>query len=210
MTQDTLSSCEAGSAPLLSNTYVESFIASLRTSAYAACKLRDKYLIVLHFVKWVQTLQIPTTEVNESYITKHLELNRQVSKERLAFKRTLLKSFVQYLSNEGVVPEPQEPGEEPPAKRLEQDYAEYLRDERGLSFRSLLVYTPLVRAFLADRVAKAGVISPGDLNAVVVRTFLLEWSQDHSATPGGTGAPDHRCLSESRPAPPPRGSASAG
>ncbi|MCP4287451.1 MAG: hypothetical protein GY792_23940, partial [Gammaproteobacteria bacterium] len=106
MTQDILSSCEAGSAPALSNTHVESFIASLRASGYAVCKLRDKYLIVLHFVKWTRTLHIPTTEVNESYITKHLELNGQVSKERLAFKRTLLKGFVQYLRNEGLVPEP--------------------------------------------------------------------------------------------------------
>ncbi len=97
MTQDILSSCEAGSAPALSNTHVESFIASLRASGYAACKLRDKYRIVLHFVKWTQTLQIPTTEVNESCIAKHLQLNEQVSKSRLAFKRRLLKGFVRYL-----------------------------------------------------------------------------------------------------------------
>lgn len=181
MTQDILCSCAAGSAPTLSNACVESFIASLRTSGYAECKLRDKYLIVLHFEKWTQTLQIPTTEVNESCITKHLELNGQVSKERLVFKRALLRGFLRYLRNEAVVPELQEPHEDTPAKRLEQDYAEYLRDERGLSFRSLLVYTPLVRAFLADRVAKAGEISSSDFNAAVVRTFLLEWSQDRSS-----------------------------
>lgn len=181
MTQDILPSCTAGPPPGLSNTHVESFIASLRASGYAACKLRDKCLITLHFVEWTQTLQTPTTEINESCVTKYLELDGPLSKERLAFKRALLRGFLRYLRNEAVVPEPQEPHEDTPAERLEQDYAEYLRDERGLSFRSLLVYTPLVRAFLADRVAKAGEISSGDLDAAVVRTFLLEWSQNRSS-----------------------------
>lgn len=180
MTQDILPSCAVGSPPALSNTYSESFIASLRASGYAERKLRDKYLIALHFVKWTQTMQIPTTEVNESCVIKYLDLNGQLSKERLAFKRALLRDFLRYLRNTADVPEPQEPFEDTPAKRLEQDYVEYLRDERGLSVRSLLVYAPLVRAFLGDRVAKEGEISPGDLNAAVVRTFLLEWSQDRS------------------------------
>ncbi|MCP4303498.1 MAG: tyrosine-type recombinase/integrase [bacterium] len=154
---------------------------SLRASGYAACKFRDKCRIALHFVKWTQTTQIPSTEVNESYLTKYLELGGQLSKERLAFKRALLRGFLRYLRNEGAVPEPQEPDEDTPARRLEQDYAEYLRDERGLSLRSLLVYVPHVRTFLADRVAKSGEVSSGDLDAAIVRTFLLERSRECSS-----------------------------
>lgn len=181
MTQNILLCCTADPPPGLSNTHVESFIASLRASGYAECKLRDKCLIALHFVEWTQALQIPTTEVNESCVTKYLDLGGSLSKERLAFKRALLRGFLRYLRNEAVVPRPHELHEDTPAKRLEQDYAEYLLDERGLSFRSLLVYVPLVRAFIKDHVAQSGEISSSDLNAAVVRTFLLEWSQDRSS-----------------------------
>jgi integrase/recombinase XerD len=173
-------SLEDGPPPTLNNGHAETFIASLRASGYADCKLRDKWRITLHFVNWTQTKQISATKVSESDVIEHLQSTGQPSKERLAFKRALLRGFLQHLRNEGVVPEPQRPNVDTPAKQLEQDYAAYLRDERGLSFRSLLVYVPLVRLFLADRETKSSEIGLEDLTATAVRTFLLDWSRDRS------------------------------
>jgi integrase/recombinase XerD len=182
MTQNILPSAVAGSASGLSETHVQLFMADLRASGYAACKFRDKRRIILQFVSWTQTMQIPTTEVNEICVTKYLESAGGPSKERLAFKRALLRGFLRHLRKKRVVPNPQEvPSEDTPAKQLEQEYADYLRDERGLSFRSLLVYMPLVRSFLADCVSKGGGVSPGDLSAEVVRAFMLYRIRDRSS-----------------------------
>lgn len=180
MTQDLHPSCAVGSPSALNNDHVETFITCLRVSGYATCKLGDKCRISLHFVNWTHTMQITASEVSETRVSEYLQSIRQASKERLAFKRALLRRFLRHLRKEGVVPESQKPVQDTPAERLEQEYADYLRDERGLSFRSLLVYVPLVRAFLVDRAAKADRISSGDLNAAVVRTFLLDWSRDRS------------------------------
>ncbi len=182
MTQDILPTAVVGSASGLRKIHVQSFMADLKASGYAACKFRDKRRIILHFVGWTQTTQIPTTEVNEFYVTEYLKSAGGPSKARLAFKRALLLGFLRHLRKKGVVPNPQEvPTENTPAKQLEQEYADYLRDERGLSFRSMLVYMPLVRSFLTDCVSKDGGVPPSDLSAEIIRAFMLHWIRDRSS-----------------------------
>ena len=144
MTQDDYFSCAADSSPTLGDAHVESFLARLKELGYAACKFRDKRRITEHFVAWTQTLRVPATDVTESHVIAYLELSNHLSKERLASKRALLLAFLRHLRKKGVASSPKDPKEITPAKRIEQDYADYLQDERGLSFRSLLVYLPLI------------------------------------------------------------------
>lgn len=56
---------------------------------------------------------------------------------------------------------------------FERRYVEYLDKERGLSERSIAVYRPFIRNFLADRVAKTGSAAPKDMDAPVIRDFIL-------------------------------------
>lgn len=173
MTQDVNFCSAVGPVAALNSTHVESFLARQRALGYAACKFRDKWLITQYFVTWTQTMEIPATAMTEAHVIAYLELHSQPSKERLAFKRALLLAFLRHLRDEGVAPNMEEPVEETLAKRLEQEYADYLRDERGLSLRSLLVYLPHVRAFLTDYMAETRDHSLNDLDAGMVRTFLL-------------------------------------
>lgn len=178
MIKDVISSCTVDSPQMLSGDNIESFLARLRALGYAACKFRDKCRIVEHFVTWTQTMGVPATKVAESHVIEYLELRKQPSKERLVFKRTLLFAFLRHLRKEGVASNPKKTKEMTPAQRIEQDYADYLRDERGLSFRSLLVYLPHARAFLADYMAESQGFSLNELNAEMIRTFLLSQLDD--------------------------------
>lgn len=180
MIQNFIPSCAVDSLPALSDTHVESFLNQLKESGYAACKLRDKYRIAKHFVTWTHTRGVPAREVTKSHVVEYLVLFEQLSKERLAFKRALLLAFLKHLRKEGVAFCPKEPKETTPAKRIEQDYADYLRDERGLSFRSLLVYLPPVRTFLAAYRAESRGVFLCDLNADKVRAFLLGQLDDRA------------------------------
>jgi site-specific recombinase XerD len=165
----------------LNTAHVESFIVSLKASGYALCKLRDKCRITHEFVAWTSEMQIPAREVDESRVTQFLEPQEgRGSKERLAFKHVLLRAFLQYLRSAGVVSDREKSIEETPARRLEREYADYLRDERGLSFRSLLVYLPHVRALLATQVDDAGNVSPESLSAQSVRRFVMDRSRERS------------------------------
>jgi site-specific recombinase XerD len=181
MTEDIIISYEADSSLMLSDAHVESFLTEHEELGYAACKLRDKYRIARHFVAWTQVQKLSATAVAESHVMEHLESFKQVSKERLAFKRALLFAFLEHLRKKSIVAWPREPRETTPAKRIEQDYANYLRDERGLSFRSLLVYLPHVRTFLDDYMTGTRDISLEQLNAEIVRAFLLSRLDDHGS-----------------------------
>lgn len=52
-------------------------------------------------------------------------------------------------------------------------YVNYLRKDRGLAENSILVYTPYVRALLADQVAKTGSVSVQAFHATTIQNFLL-------------------------------------
>jgi len=180
MTEETIFSCAADSALKLSDAHVESFLAEHEARGYAACKFRDKCRIVRHFVAWTQAQEVATTNVAEFHVMEYLKSSKQPSKERLAFKRALLLIFLRHLREKGVASCPKEREETTPAKRMEQDYADYLRNERGLSFRSVLVYLPPVRAFLADYMAESSGVSLCNFNAEMIRTFVLNQLDNHS------------------------------
>jgi integrase/recombinase XerD len=53
-------------------------------------------------------------------------------------------------------------------------YVNYLRNDRGLTKNSVLVYEPFIRGLLADQVANTGSVSVDSFDATLIRAFLLE------------------------------------
>ena len=53
-------------------------------------------------------------------------------------------------------------------------YVNYLRNDRGLTKNSVLVYAPFIRCLLVDQVAKTGSVSVDAFDATSIRIFLLE------------------------------------
>jgi site-specific recombinase XerD len=180
MTQNVIPCSTVGPPSALNTTHVELFLARQRALGYAACKLRDKCRIIQHFVDWAQMMELSATEIVEVHVIEYLEAFEHLSQERLRFKRALLLAFLRHLRHVGVIPNPEESVEQSPAIQFEQDYADYLRDERGLSFRSLLVYLPPVRTFLADFAAESRGDFLCDLNAEMIRAFLLGQLDDRA------------------------------
>lgn len=173
MTEESCKFAESGSAVGLDLVHVESFITALVAAGYAACKIADKRRIARKFVIWTQSRGILPDEVGDHHLVQYLETTRPTSKARSAFKRSVLRALLGHLRREGVVAEAAAVRDDSPAGRLEREYSDYLRDERGLVFRSLLVYVPRVRAFLVDRVAEVDSPRPEDIDAQAVRIFLL-------------------------------------
>lgn len=178
MFEDTLSAAQHGPTPGLLDTHVESFVHDLRARGYAERQLRDRRQVATSFVQWTRARPGAAVDLTEAHVVEFLACTPKRSKGRHAFKRAVLRLFLRHLRHEDVVPNPPAPID-PPEGRLERGYAAYLRDERGLSENSLLVYLPFVRQFLAGRTAASA--SPEDLDAQAVRVFLLDRVRDHSS-----------------------------
>jgi integrase/recombinase XerD len=68
------------------------------------------------------------------------------------------------------IPHPQSEDVEPIVSR----YVNYLRNDRGLTKNSVLVYEPFIRGLLVDQVAKTGSVTVDAFDATLIRSFLLE------------------------------------
>lgn len=180
MTQDIIPCIAEGPPSALNNTHVESFSDRQKEMGYAACKFRDKRQIVRQFVCWTQMMKIPASKVAETHVVEYLESSKHLSSERFRFKRALLSAFLRHLHQTGVIANSEETVKQSPAGQIERDYTDYLRGERGLSFRSLLIYLPPVRTFLAEVEAESGGDFLCDFNAEMIRAFLLGQLDDRA------------------------------
>ena len=101
-------------------------------------------------------------------------------KARVKFELAALRPFLEYLRAEAAVPIPPRI-DASPADDLNRRYVNYLRNERGLTENSVRVYSPLIRDFLTEQVARTGYASPGALDAMTVRDFLLDRVRNRSS-----------------------------
>jgi integrase/recombinase XerD len=67
------------------------------------------------------------------------------------------------------------------ADALLQSYKDYLREDRGLTENSLLVYVPFIRDFLAAQTTQTGSVCPKSFGALIIRNFILEHTLDRSS-----------------------------
>lgn len=153
--------------------YLESFVRKLHTAGYALRTIRKKRCVVVSFFRWLRQEQVSVVDVNESHEVAFLERTPGISKDRLALERAAVRGFLQHLcaivgavdTSDGVMSE---------ANAFEESYEDYLRNERGLSERSVQVYRPFVKAFLGALLEATGSVAPTAVGAQLIRGFLLK------------------------------------
>lgn len=184
MTKDARASVGGGARVGLDAVHAESFIEALVAVGYAACKLRDKRRIVLKFVEWTRGRRVRVEVLDDSHVERFLASHGSPSAARSAFRRRVLRAFLRHLREVHVVAQPVVRREDKPAERLVREYSEYLRDQRGLADRSLLVYVPRVRAFVGDCEARFGKPFPTEVDAEAIHAFLLDRIRNRSREEG--------------------------
>ncbi len=165
----------------LLDTHVESFLLSLHAMGYAERTLRKKRSVAESFARWTRSEQVSLEHLNESHISGFLERFPQMRTVRSAFELTTLKPLLEYLRAEAGVPILLPQIEVSPVENLKRDYMDYLRKERGLTENSVRVYSPLIHDFLTDQMVRKGSVTPGALDALTIRDFLLARIPNRSA-----------------------------
>jgi len=165
-----------GSSPGL-DPHVESFVSGLRAAGYAEKTLWDKRRVFGAFTEWMRREQVPIIDANEAHVAAFL---RRLKRHR-AVERRALRGFLDHLRKKVGVAAPSPSTAHSPADVLAGRYVDYLRNDRGLTERSIQVYLPFVRDYLAARVTTAGSASPAALDAQGVRQFLLDRIRDRSS-----------------------------
>ncbi|MFT5433675.1 MAG: integrase/recombinase XerD [Myxococcota bacterium] len=165
--------------PLGLGPHLESFVNGLRVAGYASRTVRSKRCAAARFLKWLQEEQISVFDADKSHVAAFIERGPRRSKHRYALERAAARGLVEHVRDGGAAPRSLADLTSA-STALEKDYADYLRNERGLSAGSVRTYLPVVTDFVGAWAAAFGSDSPVTPDAQVVRDFLLDRISDWS------------------------------
>lgn len=128
--------------------HIDCFAEHLLAQGYVVCTIVDKLRTVAKFSCWLQRHQLGVDELDEQQIGAFLRDLHQREHRIYHGDPATLQSLLEHLQHRGVLTVPAPILDQSELARLTQDYAHYLRDERGLAAATLCNYLPVVRSFL--------------------------------------------------------------
>jgi integrase/recombinase XerD len=153
---------------------IRSFVAWLHKVGYSQSRAVAMQRVAAAFVHWLQTKPSSIAEADEGHVAAFLKRSAGRSKKPRVSEGVALQRFLEH--RRAQVPLSTRPSMTKTSvdAAIEQRYVDYLRQERGLTERSVQVYLPYIRRFLTTRAAATGAtLVPSTLNAGEVREFLL-------------------------------------
>jgi len=158
--------------------HLAAFLELLAAAGYAEKTRHDKRRSIALFIRWVRKRQLAAADFDETWVTSFLEDPSCRGCKHGDSHGFALHQFLDHVRGIGATPPPRslEPSA---ADVLLGRYLDYLRDRKGLSDRSLQVYSPFVRTFLA-RVIASGSGRLDVLDSSTVRTYLLDHARSRS------------------------------
>jgi integrase/recombinase XerD len=161
--------------------HVDSFLADLKKAGYPANTLSTKRAALRKFLRWRRRRKNASTEPAESEVKDFMANVCQITAAHRSLASTALFGFLEHLRRQGAIRTPCSAIPDTAKSRLEQDYADFLRNEKGLAELSLRVYLPVAGDLLEYLQAKNGVTALRRLDATIVRRFLFAGARDRSS-----------------------------
>jgi len=172
---------EGGTPGSLLDDHIEPFLKHLRAAGYAERTLRKKRTVAKAFARWARRKQIAGDDLNDGHIAAFASRSPLNRKAHVKFALAVMRLLFEYLRGYAGLQRPARQNDVSAADALLQNYKGYLREDRGLTENSLLVYVPFIRDFLAAQTAQTGGVSPKSFGALIIRNFILEHTRDRSS-----------------------------
>jgi site-specific recombinase XerD len=133
--------------PLTFDAAVEEFADWLGKLGYATATLREKVRFARALANWMKARGLSVADLDERCVGAALKHRGASSGNR----RRALLHFLEFLRDRRVVAALEMPDDRSPAAQLEERYARYLRDDRGLVEATVVNYRGFACRFLAER-----------------------------------------------------------
>jgi hypothetical protein len=164
--------------------HVAPFTAGLGAAGYAANTICTKRAALRRFSAWRRRLRPSESEPDESEAAEFVRSSAQLGPKRHCLASTALSAFLEHVRSRKAIKACAPKVPVTASSLLERRYADFLRDEKGLTERSLQVCLPLVPELLLYLVKQYGTASVRRLNASILRAFLFERARDRSSECG--------------------------
>jgi site-specific recombinase XerD len=153
---------------------VERFVKQLRAEGYPESSVQRRRGLLLAFLRWASRHAIPVDELQEPHALAFVGRSTRRAKDRVHVERSAARHFVRFLRGDAGKPGGWLKLSTGPASVTEQRYVDHLRRERGLSERSISVYSLHVRAFVAWLAARGRPPPLSGVKVADIHEFLLE------------------------------------
>lgn len=170
---------EEGVSPGLRQHHIDAFLEHLRQAGYSEVTLGKKRRVLNAFSRWMRSKTVALEGLDESHIAAFANSQPGAQASYVRFKRSVLRLYLAYLRAETLV-RVLLPNVEPEVDRINRQYVEYLRQDRGLAENSVQVYAPFIRDFLDSQVAGDGRVSSHAFDATTLRNYLLNRGKGRS------------------------------
>ena len=152
--------------------HVERFAQTLFDQGYAATTAKRKLILISELSHWLQRRHQAVEDVSEFRIERFIR-SRNGKKRLHRGDPPTLRQFLSFLRKAGVIPTLAPEIEDSPVQRIENSFALYLSQERGLSQNTLDDYLPVARRVLTERFSDGKVLlsklSPQDISGFILR-----------------------------------------
>lgn len=163
----------------LLNNQIEPFLQELRDTGYAERTVCRQRTVARTFARWAEGKGIPTRDLNGGHIDAFVGRSPRRGKSHVKFELAVMRLFFRYLRTTTGLQCPHRQAPVSFTTNLLQQYENHLRKDRGLAENSLRVYLPLIRIFLASKLADSGF--PQSLKALDIRDFVVAQTRNRSA-----------------------------
>ena len=157
---------------------LDSFAAHLAENGYAVATVRSQLTLLGHFSQWLTRRRFGLHDLNDELIGIFVKERTRRGRLHRGHAATL-RGFLSHLRARGVVVTPAPVVDDSPLGRLQRQYKQYLRTERGLAPVTVTQYGGVLRWFLTERFGDG----PLDLRALdvsTITTFVIRHAQTMS------------------------------
>jgi len=160
--------------------HIDIFVSVLYGRGYTKLTVKQKIPIISELSQWLHKQHLGIEGLNEFWINKFIR-HREKRNRLGRGNRSTLKQFKNFLREEGILPASVPEIEDSPLQRIENTFALYLEQERGLSQDTLDNYLPIVRRFLMERFHNRKIFLD-KLRSQDISGFILHYA--HTMSPG--------------------------
>ena len=161
--------------------HLDAFAKVLSGQGYAKSTTKRKIQAVSKLSQWLQKRHLVIEDLNESCINKFIRYRKKRNRLRRGDQLTF-KQFIYFLRDKSVLSALTPEIKDSEIQRIENSFARYLQQERGLSQSALNNYLPAVRRLLTDRFSDRKNIF-NELRPRNISSFIIRYAHTR----------DHRC-----------------
>lgn len=144
----------------------------LRAAGYSEHSVDKRQWAASSFLRWLGANGLPLVQADERSVVAFVDRPGKRPEDRHVLERGATRLFLRHVTEILGAEAGQRVLPFTPAQILEGSYTAYLRSERGLTQRSVEVYLPYARQFMAAHADKEGYFRPPD-SGLPVQEYLL-------------------------------------